>query len=423
MGSAAELLDPDRFAAGPPSELFDELREGGPAESGHGPTGTRLGSTCSASDIEAVSKDPALWSSWEGGIFPHRDQVNALELNRNLLLFMDPPQHTKYRKILQTAFVPNSVAKLEPMVREIVTAVLDAAEVDASPDGVEGGGLEGDFATDVAVPIPLRVLARLMGLPATDLPQLEDWVARIEDSQRSPEPEAGTPVMIEMSGYLAEQIAAQRKRGDDGSESLVMKLVEAEVDGESLTETEILLFFGLLVFAGNDTTRNTMSSGMLALLEHPDQLELLRAEPKRIPAAVEEILRWTSVVNYFCRTATENTELSGCPIHEGEKVMLWYPAGSRDPAVNDDPQRFDVTREDAKHMAFGGGGRHFCLGAGLARLELRIAFEEILRRWGEIRLAGEPQRVRSNWASAITSLPIQFTSTPHQVHPEERTPA
>ncbi len=336
---------------------------------------------------------------------------------------MDPPQHTKYRKILQTAFVPNSVAKLEPMVREIVTAVLDAAEVDASPDGVEGGGLEGDFATDVAVPIPLRVLARLMGLPATDLPQLEDWVARIEDSQRSPEPEAGTPVMIEMSGYLAEQIAAQRKRGDDGSESLVMKLVEAEVDGESLTETEILLFFGLLVFAGNDTTRNTMSSGMLALLEHPDQLELLRAEPKRIPAAVEEILRWTSVVNYFCRTATENTELSGCPIHEGEKVMLWYPAGSRDPAVNDDPQRFDVTREDAKHMAFGGGGRHFCLGAGLARLELRIAFEEILRRWGEIRLAGEPQRVRSNWASAITSLPIQFTSTPHQVHPEERTPA
>jgi methyl-branched lipid omega-hydroxylase len=275
--------------------------------------------------------------------------------------------------------------------------VLDAAMTD--------GGC--DFAADVAVPIPLRVLSRLMGLPDEDLPQLEAWVEQIERAQGSQTPDEGSAVLGAMTPYLLEQITAQRERG---TESLVMTLVGAEVDGESMTELEILVFFALLVFAGNDTTRNTMSGGMLALLEHPDQLELLRAEPERIPAAVEEILRWTSVVNYFCRTATEDAEVSGCPVNAGEKVMLWYPAGSRDPAVNDDPHRFDVTRAEPRHMAFGGGGRHFCLGAGLARLELRVAFEEILARMGDIRLAGEPERLESNWANALTSLPIEFTN-------------
>ena len=188
-------------------------------------------------------------------------------------------------------------------------------------------------------------------------------------------------------------------------------LADAEVDGDSLTDAEILVFFALLVFAGNDTTRNTMSGGMRALLEHPDQLELLRAEPQRIAAAVEEILRWTSVVNYFCRTATVDTELGGRRVAAGEKLLLWYTAGSRDPQVNSDPHRFDVTRAEAVHMAFGGGGRHFCLGAGLARLNLRVTFEEVLRRLGDVRLAGDPQVLRSNWANGLTSLPIEFT--PH----------
>lgn len=393
--SAADLLDADRFAAGPPHELLDELRAGGPAESGHGPTGTRLISVCRHADIAAISKDPGTWSSYEGGIFPHPDQVNTLDVNRNLLLYMDPPQHTKYRRILQTAFVPHSVNKLEPIVRGIVTEVLDAATA--------GGSC--DFAAEVAVPIPLRVLAELMGLPAADLPQLEAWVEGIERAQQSDTPDEGMVVLGEMTPYLQEQIARQREAGAD---SLVTTLVAAEVDGESLTEIEILVFFALLIFAGNDTTRNTMSGGMLALLEHPDQLELLRVEPERIGAAVEEILRWTSVVNYFCRTATDDTAVAGCPVAAGEKVMLWYPAGSRDPGLNDDPHTFDVTRAEPKHMAFGGGGRHFCLGAGLARLELRVAFEEVLARWGEIRLVGEPQRLHSNWANALTSLPIQF---------------
>jgi cytochrome P450 len=401
---ATDLIDPQTFADGPPHALFDELRGAPPADSGLGPEGNRLWAVCSHAAIAAASRDTETFSSYAAGIFPHSDQVNPLDVNRQLLLYKDPPEHTKYRKILQTAFVPRSVAAIEGRVREIVTDVLDAV--------VEDGRC--DFVTDVAVPVPLRVLAELMGLPASDVAKLEDWTTRIEDAQQSPEPAQATPVLGEMAAYLLEQIAAQKEAGGD---SLVTTLAAAEVDGDSLTDAEILVFFALLVFAGNDTTRNTMAGGMLALLEHPDQLELLRAEPERIEQAVEEILRWTSVVNYFCRTATADTELAGREIAAGDKVMLWYPAGSRDPAVNDEPETFDITRAEATHMAFGGGGRHFCLGAGLARLELRVAFEEIISRLGDIRLAGEPQRLRSNWANALTSLPIEFDPSTKELKP------
>lgn len=395
--SGEALTDPERFAEGPPHELFDRLR-GEPVDSGNGPEGNRMWSLCRHAEIAAASRDTATFSSHEAGIFPHSDQVTPLELNRNLLLYKDPPEHTKYRKILQTAFVPRSVAALEDRVRAIVTEVLDEI--------VAAGRC--DFVADVAVPIPLRVLAGLMGIPDSDLTTMEDWIERIEKAQISPEPSAALEVFGEMAAYLAAQIEAQKQAG---GESLVTTLVEAQVDGEGLTDAEILVFFALLVFAGNDTTRNTMSGGLEALLDHPDQLELLVREPERIPAAVEEILRWTSVVNYFCRTATEDTELCGCPIGRGDKLMLWYAAGSRDPEVNEEPHRFDVTRAEPVHMAFGGGGRHFCLGAGLARLELRVTFEEVLVRLPGIRADGEPQRLRSNWANALTTLPIAFTPT------------
>jgi linalool 8-monooxygenase len=158
-----------------------------------------------------------------------------------------------------------------------------------------------------------------------------------------------------------------------------------------------------------------MSGGMAALLDHPDQLERLARDPEGIEAAVEEILRWTSVVNYFCRTATTDADLAGRDVRAGDKVMLWYTAGSRDPAVNDQPHTFDTARDDSTHMAFGGGGRHFCLGAGLARLELRVAFEEILRRFTEVRSAGPRERLRSNWANALTSLPIEFKPGPKEL--------
>ncbi len=185
-----------------------------------------------------------------------------------------------------------------------------------------------------------------------------------------------------------------------------MRLRDAEVDGQRLDDTEILVFFGLLVFAGNDTTRNTTANGILALLEHPEQLQLLRDDPALVPQAVEEILRYTSVVNYFARTATCDTELAGQPIAEGDKVVMWYCSASRDEAVYDDPQRFDITRAEHDHCAFGGGGRHFCLGAGLARLELRVILEELLARAPALERAGAVERLPSSWANGLTKLPV-----------------
>ncbi len=239
--TAETLTDPQTFADGPPHALFDELRAEPPADTGTGPQGNRLWSVCSHAEIAAASRDTGTFSSYAAGIFPNSDQVIPLDVNRQLLLLKDPPEHTKYRRILQTAFVPRSVAASEPRVRAIVTDVLDQV--------IEAG--ECDFVGDVAVPIPLRVLADLMGLPDADVPRLEDWTARIEQAQISREPAAAMPVLGEMAAYLGEQIFAAQKEA--GGESLVTTLAAAEVDGESLTDAEILVFFALLVFAGSDT--------------------------------------------------------------------------------------------------------------------------------------------------------------------------
>jgi methyl-branched lipid omega-hydroxylase len=346
--------------------------------------------------VATISRDPASFSSHEGGIFLNPDQVVPLELTRHLLLYKDPPEHTKYRQILQKSFVPHTVRAFEHQVRARITHVIDKV--------IEAGRC--DFVTDIAVPVPLGVLAELMGLPDEDIPNLKRWTDEIESAQQARESSAALPTFGEMSQYLMQQIQIQAERGGD---TLVTKLREAEVDGNRLSDAEILVFFGLLVFAGNDTTRNTASGGMLALLEHPEQWQMLREDHSLIENAVEEILRYTSVVNYFARTATKDTDVGGQSIAKGDKVVIWYTSASRDERVTPDPQRFDVTRTEINHRAFGGGGRHFCLGAGLARLELRILFEELVRRMPDIGLAGPVQRLRSSWANSLTSMPVVFT--------------
>jgi cytochrome P450 len=392
-----DLMDAKWFADGPPHELFARMRAEAPVR-WNPLTGGDGGfwSVTRHADVSAISRDTETFSSHRGGVFLNPDQVLPLDLNRNVLLYKDPPEHTRYRKILQTAFVPNTVAKLEDDVRARVTRVLDAV--------IERG--ECDFVDDVAVPVPLGVLADLMSLPDEDIPKLLHWTERIEAAQQSPEPAAATDTFVEMGGYLHEQIARQAAAG---GESLVTKLRAAEVDGERLGDDEILTFFGLLVFAGNDTTRNTASTGTLALLDHPEQLAMLREDPALIPQAVEEILRYTSVVNYFVRTATADTVVGEQEIAQGDRVVLWYTSASRDEGVYANPQRFDVTRPEQNHKAFGGGGRHFCLGAGLARLELRVLFEELVRRMPDLALAGEVERLSSSWANGLTAMPVRFT--------------
>jgi cholest-4-en-3-one 26-monooxygenase len=392
-----DIMDPELFSDGPPHELFARMRAEAPVRWNSTPDGGGFWSLTRHEDISAVSRDTHTFSSHSDGIFLHRDQVLPLDLNRNLLLYKDPPDHTKYRKILQTAFVPATVRKMEDQTRARITRILDEV--------IEAG--ECDFTKDIAVPFPLGVLAQMMGLPDGDLPKLFEWTEGIEEAQRSPEPAAATELFMGMAAYLHEQIQRQVEEGGD---SLVTQMRSAEVDGERLTDDEILVFFGLLVFAGNDTTRNTASNGMLTLLEHRDQWEMMCADPELIRDAVEEVLRYTSVVNWFKRTATRDTEIGGQKIAEGDAVVMWYASASRDEQVFEDPDRFDITRNDSGgHRAFGGGGRHFCLGAGLARQELKVLFEELTRRMPDIEQAGAAERLPSNWANGLTSLPVRFS--------------
>ena len=391
-----DIMDPAWFADGPPHELFARMRAEAPVRWNETADGGGFWSLTRHADVAAVSRDNESFSSHKAGIFLHPDQVAPLDLNRNLLLYMDPPDHTKYRKILQTAFVPNTVKKMSDQTRARVTRVIDEV--------IENGSC--DFVNDIAVPVPLGVLMSMMGLPDEDFQKLFEWSEAIEAAQRAPEPNAALETFGEMAGYLHEQI---QRQAEDGGESLVTKLREAEVDGQRLTDEEILVFFALLEFAGNDTTRNTTATGMLALIENRDQWQKLCDDPELIPNAIEEILRYTSVVNWFARTATRDTEIAGQPIKEGEKVVMWFTSASRDEDIYDDPQRFDITRSEHDHKAFGGGGRHFCLGSGLARQELTILFEELSKRMPEIELAGEVERVPSSWAHGLHSMPVTFS--------------
>jgi cytochrome P450 len=390
-------MDGSWHTEGPPHELFARLRAQCPVHPGMTKDGQRYWSVTRDSEVRQVSRDPATFSSYRAGIFLNPDQVAPLDFVRNVLLYKDPPEHSKYRKILASVFTPKAINGLEPDVRSVVTSVLDQV--------IESGRC--DFVADIAVPVPLRMLAMLMGIPDEDIPTLYAWTEQIERAQQSSEPAAATDTFGEMFGYL--QKLLQRQVAEEG-DSLVIRLRNAEVDGDTLSDDEILTFFGLLVFAGNDTTRNTAATGTLALLRHPEQWQLLRENQELIPNAVEEILRYTTVVKYFVRTATQDLELAGQQIAEGDKVITWFSSASRDEALTEDAQRFDVTREAPEHRAFGGGGPHFCLGNRLARLELRVLLEELTRRMPDLELDGPVEYLDSNWAHALTSMPVRFTA-------------
>jgi len=246
----------------------------------------------------------------------------------------------------------------------------------------------------------------MLGVPQDDRRQLFEWTNTLSRAAATADPQLGMGALLEIGGYM-NGITAARKANP--SEDIVSRLISAEVDGESLSETEVTFFFALLMFAGNDTTRNTASGGMRALIENDSERQKLINNPDGIPSAVEEMLRWVTPVIYFTRVAQADTEVGGHPIREGERVAMWYSAGSRDPATIDDPDRFDVSRQKPPHQAFGGGGAHFCLGNALARLELRVLFEELMRRVPDMQFAGPITRLTSNFSNELTSMPVTFT--------------
>uniref|UniRef100_UPI00407474F8 CYP125MRCA n=1 Tax=synthetic construct TaxID=32630 RepID=UPI00407474F8 len=401
-----DLTDPDVYNRGVPHEQFAWLRRNEPVywhpEPPPDTDGEGYWAVTRHADVVAVSRDPEIFSSQQGGtMIQDADAApEELEKQRMMMLNMDPPQHTRLRKLVSKGFTPRMIAKLEDKIRERAKQIVDEA--------IEKG--ECDFVADIAAELPLQVIAELIGVPQEDRQRLFDWSNRMigyDDPEYHSSEADGEQAAAEMFAYAQELAAERRKNPRD---DIVTALVQAEVDGQKLSDLEFNMFFLLLVVAGNETTRNAISHGMLALLEHPDQWERLRADPSLAPTAVDEILRWASPVMSFRRTATRDTELGGQQIKAGDKVVMFYASANRDEEVFDDPYTFDITRSPNPHLAFGGGGGpHYCLGANLARLEIRVMFEELAEIMPDIELTGPPERLRSNFINGIKHMPVRFT--------------
>jgi cholest-4-en-3-one 26-monooxygenase len=401
-----DLLDRDRFTEGIPHEWFTWLRANAPVFHHDEPGGDGFWVITRYDDIVTANRDAASFSSSQelGGVVMLEGPtapIPGTEMAGNMMLFMDPPGHTRYRKLVNRGFTPRMIAALEPHVRELTVGILDAALAKG----------DCDFVVDVAAELPLEVIAELLGVPLEDRHKLFDWSNRMvgsEDPEYRVSDEHVTEAQVEMFMY-AQQLAEQRRNAPQ--EDIVTTLLNAEVDGDTLSEMDFNLFFMLLSVAGNETTRNAIAHGMNAFLEHPDQWALLVEDPaSRIDGAVEEILRWASPVMYFRRNARRDVTLGGQEIKAGEKISLWYISANRDEAVFDEPFRFDITRDPNPHIAFGGGGPHFCLGAQLARLEIRLLFEELAARVPRLEALGEPDRLRSNFIGGIKHLPVRLAT-------------
>jgi cytochrome P450 len=383
---------------GPPHELFTRLRSECPVHwtprVSEYPDEAGYWSITRADDVHAVSRDWRTFSS-AMGITAISDLM--LELMQAMFIGMDPPKHDRLKMLFQAGFTPRRIAAHEPAIRQIVVDVLDRL----------GGAESCDLVNDVAQPVVSRVIGSFMGIPPEDDAV---WARLMNSSLAAGDPDlnpAGLESILaneipEIFRRCSEMISERRARPTD---DLTSVLVHAEIDGHKLEEHEIVMGFFLLVAAGNDSTKATYCSGMRALMEHPDQREILLADPSLIPGAVEESLRMFPAFAHFRRTATADTELAGRRIRQGDKVVMWYVSSNRDETRYDDPDRFDV-RRNPEHQAFGAGGRHFCLGAALARLELRIMLQETLARYPRMEMAGQPTVVQSGFINQLKTLPV-----------------
>jgi cholest-4-en-3-one 26-monooxygenase len=395
--------DRENFLEGPPLELFRQLRSECPVHWSDGiteyPDEDGFWSVTTAEDVHEVSRDWQTFSSELGGFTALKNAVLSLELQQSMFIGMDPPKHDRLKALFQRGFTPKRIAEHEDAIRAITVDVLDRLE----------GRDSCDLVSDVAQPVVARVIGSFMGLPAEDdemWANLMNAIVGAGDPDATPE---GTQVVMErlvpqLFERCAELIAERRETPTD---DLTSVLVHAEVDGERLEDHEIVMGFLLLMAAGNDSTKATYCSGMRALMENPDQRRMVLDDPSLVPGAVEESLRMFPAFAHFARTATHDTELHGQKIREGEKLVMWYPSSNRDETRFTDPDRFDVTR-NPEHQAFGAGGRHFCLGTALARLELRILIEETLARFPDIQIDGTPRHVESGFANQLKTLPVRL---------------
>jgi cytochrome P450 len=400
-----ELADNELWQDGPPYEVFRELRAKCPVHWSERieqyPTEAGFWSVTTADDVHAVSRDWQTYSSATGGVTVFAE-IFPLELVQGMFIGMDPPRHDKVKALFQRGFTPKRIADHEERIRAIVRDVLDRL----------GDRETCDLVGDVAQPVVSRVIHSFMGTPPED----DALWARICNASMAPDDPDMAPEGIEgvLEKDLPELFARVRKmiadRTEKPTDDLTSVLVHAEVEGEKLNELEIVMGFFLLILAGNDSTKATYCSGMRALMEDSGQKRELVENPSLIPGAVEESLRMFPAFAHFRRTATTDTELQGQSIKEGDKVVMWYVSSNRDESRYEDPDRFDIHR-NPEHQAFGAGGRHFCLGTALARLELQMMIEETLARYPEIELDGAPVAAEALFVNQLKSLPVRLGST------------
>jgi cytochrome P450 len=397
-----DLGDHGLWVDGPPYELFDRIRsEPGVhySENAHWPDEDGFYSLVRAADVAQASRDLKTFSSERRGIMVVDDIGVPLDIQRLQMISMDPPRHDRMKKLVGKAFTPGRIAAHEDATRKIVCDVLDRFV----------GREAVDLAVDIARPVPARVIGSLLGTPESDDPKLVHWTNVITAWEDPEIRQQWGDTGDEFQDIVAYIEAVRQERAEHLGDDLLSALLTAEVDGERLEPFEIATFFVLLLAAGNDSTRATYVATMRALIEHPEQRRMLLDDPSLIPAAVEEGLRCFPAFGFMGRATTQEVEIGGQTIPEGARVLLWYIASNRDPEVFDDPHRFDITRTNLdRHQAFGAGGRHFCLGTALARLELRIWIEETLKRWPAMELDGPGTRMESLFLNQWKRSPVRL---------------
>jgi cytochrome P450 len=389
-----DLLDPASFSRGQPHDQFRWLREHEPVHRHDEPDGPGFWALTRHREVKEVGRDQARFSS-EPTIMIADSPLGIPD--HQMFLMLDPPRHTEQRKVISSRFLPRAVRALEPRVRELAARIVS---------GVAGRG-ECDLVEDVAGLMPSYVVAELLGLPPEDGVALYRLTEAIHAAPDDSDPGAGMRAVSEMFMY-AHQVWEDKRAHP--SEDLSSMIINGSFGGREVDEIDFALYFLLLVDAGGDTTRNLVAGGMNALFEHPGQRERLLADlDGLLPTAIEEMLRWVSPVVYMRRTATTDTEIDGVPVQAGDKVVMYYGAANRDPDAFSDADTFDVTRRPNDHVAFGGGGPHFCLGAHLGRLEIEALLREILVRLPDMEPAGPVEWLASNFISGPRHLPVRFS--------------
>ncbi|HMC38894.1 MAG TPA: cytochrome P450 [Acidimicrobiales bacterium] len=400
-----EIYSPDVYRDGPPHETFAELRRTDPVHWQEVPGEPGYWAVLRHADVVEVARQPLLYSAEKGGVIIENIPPEQLESMKRMLLAMDPPRHGQFRRPVAPRFRAKVIAEMEGRVREVVSAILEGA--------AEAGTVE--FVQEVAAKVPSRVFGQIMGLPDEDLPHIHHLSEQLTSAQdpefayEGPVQDAPNGASMEMAMY-AIQFAAARRAMEDQPEDLTTLLLNTDFDGAPMDDISFGSFFVQMVTAGNDTTKTMLTAGLLTLLEHPDQMASLRADPGLLPVAVEEMLRYDNPLHYFRRTATSDTVLAGTKISAGDKVAMIYTSANRDEAVFDRPQSFDIRRHPNPHLSFG-IAEHFCLGAHLARLEARVFFEELMARFDSFEVTADPVRVRSNLNNAYRSVPMRLSPT------------